>query len=641
MFPTPAAATLHSVQTPPVYNGGDATQSLLYGRLQRGSLVSPYGTRQCDADLRRLYRHQFANMVQGAFAGLLKRVSSAPFEIKGDEIAASYYTSLLQNAQFGEGWRSFIQRGGSAYLTQNAGWFVEVIGPGKIDQPLSGAAVGIASLDTTRCSVTGDFEFPVLYQSPVSGKLHKMHRTRVIRLVDMPDNEETLYGYGMCALYRALGIVDREIRMGEYISASLDDKPKPGILGISGLPKQQAEQVFSAYAQQIGNDAAGVFGQTVMLYSIDPKIELKLNPVNFSVPPEKFDYRSYIELNVNMLALVLGVDKLDLWELGGGGGIGTGAQAEIMGQKSRGKAIADMMSMIERMVNLYILPNGVSFKFKLKDDEADNQQAAIDQTYTQIGATMYGMSGVFTPQEIRAVLADKSPTFREGLAADPQNFIGTDDRRGTESDAPGTSPAVAAPAPVPPPVATKDYQENRDGWESYFVDIVTQALNGDMNRRQLAALMRARLRRVGEAMFLDGLVDGGVRGAELDDADKAQIQYWLGQQGAYIDSFTTEVFTSGLTTEQVQARAAMWTNKTLQPMFDAGRISADRNGLYEWELGATEKHCTDCLRLNGQVHRLKECYVRGWLPKSDKLECEGYQCDCRLTRTRKPAQGRF
>jgi len=49
-----------------------------------------------------------------------------------------------------------------------------------------------------------------------------------------------------------------------------------------------------------------------------------------------------------------------------------------------------------------------------------------------------------------------------------------------------------------------------------------------------------------------------------------------------------------------------------------------------WRLGATEKHCTDCAHLNGQIHRASEWNAAGIKPQSPDLECGGWNCDCRL-----------
>ena len=84
-----------------------------------------------------------------------------------------------------------------------------------------------------------------------------------------------------------------------------------------------------------------------------------------------------------------------------------------------------------------------------------------------------------------------------------------------------------------------------------------------------------------------------------------------------------------------QNRMALWANRYLEVRNRAvvsGGIKRELN--LRWELGATEKHCTDCSGYAGQVRSAQEWddlfRVHGHKPQSRELECRGYRCDCRL-----------
>ena len=125
----------------------------------------------------------------------------------------------------------------------------------------------------------------------------------------------------------------------------------------------------------------------------------------------------------------------------------------------------------------------------------------------------------------------------------------------------------------------------------------------------------------------------------LDTSEQKVYTNWLAEQSAYVSRLSNELNT----TEELNAdyRASLWGNKSLMSIYQAGLISADKNGMYRWELGKTEKHCKDCSRLSGQVHRLKDYQRRRLLPNSDTLECTGMNCDCNLIKTTECAKGRF
>jgi hypothetical protein len=78
-----------------------------------------------------------------------------------------------------------------------------------------------------------------------------------------------------------------------------------------------------------------------------------------------------------------------------------------------------------------------------------------------------------------------------------------------------------------------------------------------------------------------------------------------------------------------------WKNSTLK--FETEGVTLNRDDPYlEWQLGATEKHCTDCAFLNGQIKRASEWRAAGIKPQSPDLECGGWNCDCRLVVVDKP-----
>ena len=188
--------------------------------------------------------------------------------------------------------------------------------------------------------------------------------------------------------------------------------------------------------------------------------------------------------------------------------------------------------------------------------------------------------------------------------------------------------------------AIKSYEDTRGEFVRNLIDLIRGGLYEEVSRRRFGTVMRAQLRRLGQMAFQDGLVQGGVNDP-LDEDDLFQVQSWLMKQSEYISSFADEVFKQGLSELEIENRAQVWANKSLDQMYQAGLLSADKNGLYVWKLGRTEEHCADCKRLNGQVHRLKQWYARGWVPKSDRLECNGFNCDCGFERTTEPAKGRF
>ncbi len=189
-------------------------------------------------------------------------------------------------------------------------------------------------------------------------------------------------------------------------------------------------------------------------------------------------------------------------------------------------------------------------------------------------------------------------------------------------------------------VNAKAFSITRIDFEAAFSRILARAVKGGARPNQIENLMLGLLQSSGQKAFQDGLREGGVNDLP-DDSDLQEIQNIIANSIDYLDPLLQQAFSGDIAPLDVRLRAEMWANKTLTQFFNAGRISSDRNAMYEWLLGQTEKHCPDCARLNGQVHRFKDWYSRDWLPQSDRLDCGGFRCDCKLMRTSNPAQGRF
>ena len=89
----------------------------------------------------------------------------------------------------------------------------------------------------------------------------------------------------------------------------------------------------------------------------------------------------------------------------------------------------------------------------------------------------------------------------------------------------------------------------------------------------------------------------------------------------------------------IMARAILW-GAAILGIQAVGQLFRDDDPFWEWRVGPTE-HCSDCLRLNGQVHRGSEWLSSGWSPQSPSLECHGYRCQCSLAPSYGPSSGGF
>jgi len=92
--------------------------------------------------------------------------------------------------------------------------------------------------------------------------------------------------------------------------------------------------------------------------------------------------------------------------------------------------------------------------------------------------------------------------------------------------------------------------------------------------------------------------------------------------------------------EQFFPRVDVWTNRYPDIVNRGVLAGAQHTGvLLEWKLGVAD-HCATCVSLDGTVALAYQWSVSGFRPQSppnDMLECGGWNCQCTLEPTDKPA----
>ncbi len=190
-------------------------------------------------------------------------------------------------------------------------------------------------------------------------------------------------------------------------------------------------------------------------------------------------------------------------------------------------------------------------------------------------------------------------------------------------------------------LSVKAIQATRLDFENDFDTLLGRARSEKMGRVQWASAMRAIIRRYGLKAYIDGLADGGVEDEPSED-DRITINELSANNSGYVTELGNALYKSDteLSDGQADIKAAMWYNKSIDPYYQAGLLSADANSIYEWVYGKTEVHCDSCKALNGQRHRLRR-WKANIMPKSSDLECGGFLCDCNLVKVRGRERGNY
>ena len=649
------AVEKYTVQQTPDARTGEGASAIFSWETTRGPILPAWGSRDRERVLRLYSRNEYNTLVQGAFAGLTKKWASTPWEISGPKRATKLFQDIFRASDFGRGWTSFIQKLALDFLRQDGGAYVEVIAPGDPLKPPTGPIIALANLDSLRCYPTGDPEYPVIYYNR-AGTMHLLHRSRVLHFVDMPDGDERNPGYGHSALSRSIAVVQRQILMNQYIAARLDDSPLPGMFIAGNVSESQLQASWAKYRREQSGDGAPPWGRSIWITSLQPDHPVTVEQIPFSNPPENFDYQTYVEIDVNELALAIGVDKQELWELGGSS-LGSGAQSEVLHAKSQGKLHGAFLIELERALN-DVLPESCEFAFQEQDPYEAAERAATAQVWAGVVASL---GTRITDDEARLLLANQIEAVKDAITdADGELIRLNDADPKADPQAPqivavDTTPAAptdAQPAPVDQTTqdsqkayANKAIQATALNFTSDFEDLLKGARSDDFGRRRFGIVLRDLIRKYGREAYLDGMQDGGVDTERtLDGEDMDAYRAMLVKQSGFVTNLGAAIYRQDSVTDGMAAnKPEMWFNKSILPFYEQGRASADANGMYEFAGDDGAESCITCQRLKGQRHRMKDWTRKALRPRVDTtaFDCGGWMCRHVLVKTSGRASGKW
>jgi hypothetical protein len=610
----------------------------------RTELLAPYGSAQRKRDLLNYYRHTYNGLVQSAFAGMTKKWAGIDWRIRGKR-NRERFEQVFQSADFGAGFESFRQKVGLDFLRFDDGAYIELIFPGNPLRPPTGPLLSIAHLPNLRCVPTGDPAFPVLYVDR-RGKRHLLHHTRVIHLVDAPDGDDSYPGYGLCALSRAIALAAQQIHMMRYIEAKLDDKPSPGYMVASNINMAQKHKAFEVYRQEQGNDTRPEWGKTIWFYSVDPTAPASIKPVSYSEAPEAFNYKEYMEIHVNALALALGVDVQELWQLTGGT-LGSGQQSMVLHAKSQNKTFAAFLEAFEPKLNA-ALPGYADFEFVVRDPYAIQDEAMSAQAWAGAVSTA---NKYFHIDEVRAILASQSPAIRDEIAnpdgslkpgPTPQEQDSAPDENPPQTDGPRTDAEVprqmaALERRIGERKEVKAEDEPADetpqqAFEREFAALLDDVEAGILTEVMLRARLRALLQRYGYAAYREALaaVD---EARELSESDNRALLLLLAALAPFVRKFAFDLFALNGEARAVRAVALkshgeLWWNKSVREFAYEAAYRADPEQMMTFTGEDGLESCDDCQRLKGVTRPMWWWKATRQRPgtDSDSFDCGGWRC---------------
>jgi hypothetical protein len=352
----------------------------------------------------------------GALNKQMTRQVAAGWEVKDTQdsnVRVNRASEMLHTAD-GTGWTSFAPRNLMDYLTTDNGAFIEVI---RASSAAGSKILGIAHLDSLRCTRTNDLAIPVLYRD-FKGREHEMQAHQVLHLVDQPSSRVELNGVGLCAASRAFRSIVKLMTVETYFREKVTGDRILAIHLISGVTAKQIQSAVDQVREDKLSKGYVVYRGAVTIPTMDMATAPNLVTIPLAEIPDGFDVEKERKAAKLNMANALGLAFNDLEPLSHQG-FGQGKQSEVLDEAAaQGGPAALWRKQIEFVMSRYVLPETTTFYISTNDLSEQKKKAEVS-----------GMRA--TERAARITAGELSPSDARQLAADagdlPQEMLGTPD----------------------------------------------------------------------------------------------------------------------------------------------------------------------------------------------------------------------
>lgn len=591
-----------------------------------------------DRVLRRYWKME--PIVAGAIYSISARLKALEYKLVGDDHLHDDIHTMFRQADFNGGLRQLIEKTIQDVMTQDNGSFWELVGKGDPDGELPGGVVeGINYLDPAQCYRTFNPDYPVLYIDPMNGSRHQLHASRVIAFSNMPQPNELARNIGFSNLSRLMLSVQLMYSIQTYRREKASGQFERAIGYGTGMTQGTLRKLLQQASYEDQSSGFVRFGKIPFFTSMTGNVDL--NILDLASIPDGFDLMKETEVYVNTVALAFGVDTREFWPATQTGA--TKADASVQAMKSRGKGLADLITMLEDTLNNYIMPEGVTFEFDFTDDEHDQQIAQQNKAVVEY-LTMIHKEGGMDDSQYQAML------LHEGVLDETI----MQENEEPEQEQPEPQPLV----PQMPLMNTEQGQDNgqaqqppnnmpeqlqaamaktQAGYNVALVQVARDFWSGILSYTGLISGYDQAVRRYIKEAVSEGAAEGGLRPGDFLPHEITMIEGWISDEQSHVLGFADyakSLKDADKDFDILLSRIDLWVGR--YPLFVTKGLALAEDPKVMWKLGGTIEHCVDCLKMDGRVYRLSTLVKYEALPQSWTLTCHGVKCQCDKVPTDEP-----
>lgn len=415
--------------------------------------IMPWGITHMQRDRQLRYFTIQESIFASALGIICSRNAGFSWTLDGPSRMVGQLQYKLETSNMGAGWHDLITKTTLDLCTQDNGAFIEIVR--EKDNP-SSPFVTLNHLDAGRCWHTGNPKTPVVYQDRL-GRYHLLKWYQVIELAELPAAYEQigLYGLQYCTLTRLLRKLQTTRNMDIFDYEKTSGRNTKTIHMVKGITSQQLTDAMNT--ARASEDGAGLIRYTnpVLVGTLDPKADVGHDTIDLVGKPIDYSDAEWFKQYINLIAMAFASDYQEFAPLPGGG-LGTGAQSEMLHLKSRGKGPATFMKLITFAINFRIMPKTVNFRFDEQDLEAEKSVAEVKAIRAQTRAVRIA-AGEITTEAARQIANDEGDLPYEYL-----ELMREEDISPNQTLISGETPESQAPPDVKPGIPGPGQQQVLD-----------------------------------------------------------------------------------------------------------------------------------------------------------------------------------
>lgn len=351
----------------------------------------------------------YEDMWAAAIGIAITKIASSSWEVDSEiPLRARRGQDLINNSD----WVKLFAKGLRDYLTTDNGQFIEIVRAAK--SPVS-SVVGLAHLDSLRCTRTGDPDIPVIYADR-KGVEHEIGYENVIALSDLPDPGDTWFGVGNCAASRSYRSIYKLSVIERYVSEKVSGRRPLAIHFVSAVGQRQLDGIVQSAEENAARQGLLSYMGAIVVPLLDASVPPQVSTVPLAEFPDRFNRKEEFDIALYAYADNIGLDIQDLQPLTGQP-LGTGAQSQVLDEKAKGKGLVIWKKDIAYELNQKVFDEQTTFAFIEKDYRDQERQAGVSNARATASKTRVD-AGITTPAQELQVLVDLDELPNEFLAQD-------------------------------------------------------------------------------------------------------------------------------------------------------------------------------------------------------------------------------